>query len=187
MVPMFPEERLKKCTPPNCSDNFVMPAWCSGTTFRLSLFSLCASTLLEACEHIYSLCYAAYSPRPDSGESKRPADKDPSSWGVEEVVWFIKDADPQALGPHADAFRKHVGPPYIILEHSCRTKTDGSVFLACSWTSGREIPWKAEGVHLKLKICYETAVAIFIHLLIPCGPEYKSADMKAKWILLQHF
>lgn len=52
---------------------------------------------------------AAYSPRPDSGESKRPADKDPSSWGVEEVVWFIKDADPQALGPHADAFRKHVG------------------------------------------------------------------------------
>lgn len=49
----------------------------------------------------------AYSPRPDSGESKRPADKDPSSWGVEEVVWFIKDADPQALGPHADAFRKH--------------------------------------------------------------------------------
>lgn len=53
------------------------------------------------------------------------------------------------------------------------------------WTSGRETPWKAEGV--KLKICYETAVAIFIHLLIPCGPEYKSADMKAKWILLQHF
>lgn len=53
-------------------------------------------------------------------------------------------------------------------------------FSACSWTSGREIPWKAEGVHLKLKICYETAVAIFIHLLTPCGPEYKSADMKAK-------
>ncbi|XP_067338656.1 sex comb on midleg-like protein 4 isoform X2 [Channa argus] len=48
-----------------------------------------------------------YSSIPDSGESKRPADKDPSSWGVEEVVWFIKDADPQALGPHAEAFRKH--------------------------------------------------------------------------------
>ncbi|XP_035473924.1 sex comb on midleg-like protein 4 isoform X1 [Scophthalmus maximus] len=48
-----------------------------------------------------------YSPMPDSGECKRPAGKDPSSWGVEEVVWFIKDADPQALGPHADAFRKH--------------------------------------------------------------------------------
>ncbi|XP_029965573.1 sex comb on midleg-like protein 4 isoform X2 [Salarias fasciatus] len=47
----------------------------------------------------------AYSP--DSGESKRPAGKDPSSWGVEDVVWFIKDADPQALGPHAETFRKH--------------------------------------------------------------------------------
>lgn len=56
---------------------------------------------------------AAYSPRPDSGESKRPADKDPSNWGVEEVVWFIKDADPQALGPHADAFRKHVGATIV--------------------------------------------------------------------------
>ncbi|XP_034383941.1 sex comb on midleg-like protein 4 isoform X1 [Cyclopterus lumpus] len=49
----------------------------------------------------------AYSPMPDSGDCKRPAGKDPSSWNVEEVVWFIKDADPQALGPHADAFRKH--------------------------------------------------------------------------------
>ncbi|KAM9355500.1 sex comb on midleg-like protein 4 [Pholidichthys leucotaenia] len=49
----------------------------------------------------------AYSPMPDSGEAKRPAAKDPSSWGVEDVVCFIKDADPQALGPHADAFRKH--------------------------------------------------------------------------------
>nr|XP_046229711.1 sex comb on midleg-like protein 4 isoform X2 [Scatophagus argus] len=48
-----------------------------------------------------------YSPMPESGECKRPAGKDPSSWGVEEVVWFIKDADPQALGPHADTFRKH--------------------------------------------------------------------------------
>lgn len=52
------------------------------------------------------LLHPAYSP--DSGECKRPAGKDPSGWGVEEVVSFIKDADPQALGPHADAFRKHV-------------------------------------------------------------------------------
>ncbi|KAL7388924.1 hypothetical protein ABVT39_023494 [Epinephelus coioides] len=49
----------------------------------------------------------AYSSMPDSGECKRPAGKDPSRWGVEEVIWFIKDADPQALGPHVDAFRKH--------------------------------------------------------------------------------
>ncbi|XP_039454862.1 sex comb on midleg-like protein 4 isoform X2 [Oreochromis aureus] len=49
----------------------------------------------------------AYSPMSDAGECKRPVGKDPSSWGVEDVVWFIKDADPQALGPHAEAFRKH--------------------------------------------------------------------------------
>lgn len=46
----------------------------------------------------------------EAGECKRPVGKDPSSWGVEDVVWFIKDADPQALGPHAEAFRKHVSP-----------------------------------------------------------------------------
>lgn len=48
-----------------------------------------------------------YSSMLEAGESKRPAGKDPSSWGVDEVVWFIKDADPQALAPHAEAFRKH--------------------------------------------------------------------------------
>ncbi|XP_041660701.1 sex comb on midleg-like protein 4 [Cheilinus undulatus] len=48
-----------------------------------------------------------HSPMPDSGDCKRPAGKDPSRWGVEDVVWFIKEADPQALGPHAEAFRKH--------------------------------------------------------------------------------
>ncbi|XP_037541328.1 sex comb on midleg-like protein 4 [Nematolebias whitei] len=44
---------------------------------------------------------------PDTRESKRLSGKHPSSWGVEDVVWFIKEADPQALGPHAEAFRKH--------------------------------------------------------------------------------
>ncbi|XP_034436658.1 sex comb on midleg-like protein 4 [Hippoglossus hippoglossus] len=74
----------------------------------------------SSCSTPMALCRQASSPgsfqeanrngcssMPDSGECKRPAGKDPSSWGVEEVVWFIKDADPQALGPHADAFRKH--------------------------------------------------------------------------------
>ncbi|XP_030628550.1 sex comb on midleg-like protein 4 [Chanos chanos] len=50
---------------------------------------------------------SAYSPSPDSGEAKPPPSKDPSRWTVEEVVWFIKDADPQALGPHVELFRKH--------------------------------------------------------------------------------
>lgn len=52
--------------------------------------------------------HAVCSLMPDTKESKRLSGKDPSSWGVEDVVWFIKEADPQALGPHAEAFRKHV-------------------------------------------------------------------------------
>ncbi|XP_028293949.1 sex comb on midleg-like protein 4 isoform X2 [Gouania willdenowi] len=45
--------------------------------------------------------------RTESQESKSPPNKDPSTWSVEDVVWFIWDADPHALGPHADIFRKH--------------------------------------------------------------------------------
>ncbi|XP_027856267.1 sex comb on midleg-like protein 4 isoform X1 [Xiphophorus couchianus] len=48
-----------------------------------------------------------YNVSPESQESKAPANKDPTTWSVEDVVWFIRDADPQALGPHADIFRKH--------------------------------------------------------------------------------
>lgn len=78
------------------------------------------------------MCYSAYTP--DSGECKRPVGKDPSCWGVEEVVWFIKDADPQALGPHADAFRRHVSRGYFILQVMSIDCTVGLNLL------GREIP-----------------------------------------------
>ncbi|XP_051892286.1 polycomb protein SCMH1-like isoform X2 [Pristis pectinata] len=37
----------------------------------------------------------------------RMISRDPSSWAVEDVMQFIRDADPQSLGPHADLFRKH--------------------------------------------------------------------------------
>ncbi|TRZ02442.1 hypothetical protein DNTS_034483, partial [Danionella cerebrum] len=50
---------------------------------------------------------SAYSPSSEGAELKPPSSKDPSRWSVEEVVWFIKDADPQALGPHVELFRKH--------------------------------------------------------------------------------
>ncbi|XP_040284771.1 sex comb on midleg-like protein 4 isoform X2 [Bufo bufo] len=50
---------------------------------------------------------SASSPSPENQETVRPSSKDPSSWTVEDVVWFVKDADPQALGPHVDLFRKH--------------------------------------------------------------------------------
>lgn len=52
--------------------------------------------------------FLGYSAPSESQESKAPANKDPTSWSVDDVVWFIRDADPQALGPHADIFRKHV-------------------------------------------------------------------------------
>uniref|UniRef100_A0A8B9UU63 Polycomb protein SCMH1 n=1 Tax=Anas zonorhyncha TaxID=75864 RepID=A0A8B9UU63_9AVES len=41
-----------------------------------------------------------------SRDVSRLNSRDPSSWTVEEVMQFIREADPQ-LGPHADLFRKH--------------------------------------------------------------------------------
>uniref|UniRef100_A0A3B3SPX8 Scm polycomb group protein like 4 n=1 Tax=Paramormyrops kingsleyae TaxID=1676925 RepID=A0A3B3SPX8_9TELE len=58
---------------------------------------------------------AAYSPSPESQESKPPPSKDPSTWTVEDVVWFVKDADPLALGPHVEVFRKHEIDGYALL------------------------------------------------------------------------
>ncbi|XP_078504541.1 sex comb on midleg-like protein 4 isoform X2 [Lissotriton helveticus] len=50
---------------------------------------------------------SASSPSPERQETTRPSKKDPSTWTVEDVVWFVKDADPHALGPHVELFRKH--------------------------------------------------------------------------------
>ncbi|XP_069582370.1 sex comb on midleg-like protein 4 isoform X3 [Ranitomeya imitator] len=50
---------------------------------------------------------SASSPSPENQDAVRPSSKDPSNWTVEDVVWFVKDADPQSLGPHVDLFRKH--------------------------------------------------------------------------------
>eukprot|EP00069_Balaena_mysticetus_P017604 bmy_10888T0 len=47
------------------------------------------------------------SPSPDRQDTRRPRSRNPSTWSVEDVVWFVKDADPQALGPHVELFRKH--------------------------------------------------------------------------------
>ncbi|NXR09482.1 SCMH1 protein, partial [Semnornis frantzii] len=41
-----------------------------------------------------------------SRDAARLGSRDPSCWTVEEVMQFIRHADPQ-LGPHADLFRKH--------------------------------------------------------------------------------
>ncbi|XP_037698392.1 sex comb on midleg-like protein 4 isoform X2 [Choloepus didactylus] len=50
----------------------------------------------------------ASSPSQDGQDARRPRSRHPSTWTVEDVVWFVKDADPQALGPHVELFRKHV-------------------------------------------------------------------------------
>ncbi|KAH0624719.1 hypothetical protein JD844_032455 [Phrynosoma platyrhinos] len=40
-------------------------------------------------------------------EPSRLLNKDPSTWSIEEVMRFVKEADPQALAPHAELFRRH--------------------------------------------------------------------------------
>lgn len=40
-------------------------------------------------------------------DPSKTSNKSPSSWSIEEVMQFVRDADPQALGPHAELFRKH--------------------------------------------------------------------------------
>ncbi|XP_007892947.1 polycomb protein SCMH1 isoform X2 [Callorhinchus milii] len=42
-----------------------------------------------------------------SRDPPRSIGRDPSTWTVEDVMQFVRDADPQSLGPHADLFRKH--------------------------------------------------------------------------------
>lgn len=46
----------------------------------------------------------------ESRDPSRLNGQDPSLWTVEEVMQFVREADPQ-LGSHADLFRKHVGIP----------------------------------------------------------------------------
>ncbi|KAJ6660290.1 hypothetical protein lerEdw1_017990 [Lerista edwardsae] len=57
-------------------------------------------------------CHASYiaeasSPSPERPDAPRPTSKNPLTWTVDDVVWFVKDADPHALGPHVELFRKH--------------------------------------------------------------------------------
>lgn len=50
----------------------------------------------------------ASSPSPERQDVARPSSKNPLTWTVDDVIWFVKDADPHALGPHVELFRKHV-------------------------------------------------------------------------------
>ncbi|KAJ3598790.1 hypothetical protein NHX12_032754 [Muraenolepis orangiensis] len=48
-------------------------------------------------------------PEPQAPEREGPlgASRNPSSWSIQEVMQFVREADPSALGPHAELFRKH--------------------------------------------------------------------------------
>ncbi|XP_019355422.1 sex comb on midleg-like protein 4 [Alligator mississippiensis] len=50
---------------------------------------------------------SASSPSLERKDMARPSSKNPSTWTVDDVIWFVKDADPHALGPHVELFRKH--------------------------------------------------------------------------------
>ncbi|NXP05885.1 SCML4 protein, partial [Thinocorus orbignyianus] len=50
---------------------------------------------------------SASSHSPERQDAARPSSKNPLTWTVDDVVWFVKDADPHALGPHVELFRKH--------------------------------------------------------------------------------
>ncbi|XP_020770358.2 polycomb protein SCMH1 isoform X6 [Odocoileus virginianus] len=54
----------------------------------------------------YSHSHDRYLPGPDRRDASRLSGRDPSSWTVEDVMQFVREADPQ-FGPHADLFRKH--------------------------------------------------------------------------------
>ncbi|XP_059032934.1 sex comb on midleg-like protein 4 isoform X7 [Mustela lutreola] len=70
-------------------------------------FSKGSSGSEEAQEKKEGRMESASSPSPDGPDARQPRSRNPSSWTVEDVVWFVKDADPQALGPHVELFRKH--------------------------------------------------------------------------------
>ncbi|ELW50082.1 Sex comb on midleg-like protein 4 [Tupaia chinensis] len=70
-------------------------------------FPRCSSVSEKALEKKEERMESASSPTPDGQDARQPRNRNPSTWTVEDVVWFVKDADPQALGPHVELFRKH--------------------------------------------------------------------------------
>lgn len=64
---------------------------------------------MEVNQHLLNVFLPlASSPSPERQDAARPLSKNPLTWTVDDVVWFVKDADPHALGPHVELFRKHV-------------------------------------------------------------------------------
>ncbi|KAI4786484.1 hypothetical protein KUCAC02_037089 [Chaenocephalus aceratus] len=87
----------------------------SSQQFSGGSMSVCRPASSSPNSFIESNRTGGYNASSEPQESKAPQNKDPSSWSVDDVVWFIKDADPQALGPHADVFRKHIDGNALLL------------------------------------------------------------------------
>ncbi|KAK9401979.1 sex comb on midleg-like 2 [Crotalus adamanteus] len=62
-------------------------------------------------------------------ESSHLFSKDPSTWSIDEVMRFVQEADPQALAPHAELFRKHEidGKALLLLRSDMIMKQLGGV------------------------------------------------------------
>ncbi|XP_053431979.1 polycomb protein SCMH1 isoform X5 [Nycticebus coucang] len=61
---------------------------------------------LSTASAVRRLCSKGLDRYLESQDASRLSGRDPSSWTVEDVMQFIREADPQ-LGTHADLFRKH--------------------------------------------------------------------------------
>lgn len=66
--------------------------------------------------YIFVSAAASSTTGPDAGgdrDASRAPGRAPSSWSIEEVMQFVRDADPKALAPHAELFRKHVSDLFL--------------------------------------------------------------------------
>lgn len=69
------------------------------------------------CRSLYLYLCVCVAPSSTTGPDQQTVEREtssrsPSTWSIEEVMQFVRDADPQALAPHAELFRKHVGTVY---------------------------------------------------------------------------
>ncbi|XP_054646918.1 sex comb on midleg-like protein 2 isoform X1 [Dunckerocampus dactyliophorus] len=90
-------------TPPpqmlrSCSEN--RPPSAGATPVHRLLSNPASAQLLRRAE-------ASSTTGPDSASLQLTPGKNPSSWSIEEVMRFVRDADPTTLAPHAELFRKH--------------------------------------------------------------------------------
>ncbi|XP_062047059.1 polycomb protein SCMH1 isoform X9 [Lepus europaeus] len=91
----------------------LLPSCGFPSSTALAMRRLCSRGVLKrsnerrAMEPFWKLNHSPGSDRYlESRDASRPSGRDPSSWTVEDVMQFVREADPQ-LGPHADLFRKH--------------------------------------------------------------------------------